>query len=180
MRFFNLSRMAILGLLLIPIASYAVLFADEPTGVEQEMVFAVLPSQALSIGSFSQDEGEETVGLATVQMPEPTFGDLQRGYVEMREAVELDIVSNIPWRVTVSTGDANMGTSHDGSVTKPVSDFQVRGEDGYQAVSNEDETILQGRSGLFKIELDYRLMLDPDEHKDGDYTLTLTYTIAGQ
>jgi len=181
MRFSSLIRMVIFGLLLIPVVSYGVLFANEPRNVDQEVIFEVLPAQSLSVGSFEDaDEFSQTVGLATVHMPQPTQRDLARGFIEQRDAVELDISSNIPWRITINTNNGDMGLSADGSTAKPVSDFQVRGNGDYQSVSNEDQTILEGSGGVFKVELDYRLLFDPQEHKDGDYTLTLTYTIAGK
>ncbi len=186
MRFSNLIRMVILGLLLIPVVSNGVLFANEsrttnePRAVDQEMVFEVLPAQSLSVGSFDDTEGQETIGLATVQIPNPSFRDLARGFIEQKDAVELEIVSNIPWRVTVSTSNSDMGRSSDGSASKPVSDFQVRGNGKYQSVSNEDQILIEGSGGSFKIEIDYRMLFDAETYKEGDYELTLTYTIAGK
>jgi len=51
-------------------------------------------------------------------MPQPDALDLQQGYLEEMNSVNLTVSSNIPWKVQVWTESSDMGQSDDGSVTK--------------------------------------------------------------
>jgi len=59
-------------------------------------------------------------------MPQPDALDLQQGYLEEMNSVNLTVSSNIPWKVQVWTESSDMGESNDGSLAKPISDFELR------------------------------------------------------
>ena len=140
--------------------------------------FEILPFQQLSI-SGGRSAGNTAV--STVRLPQPSAADLTRGYIELPNAVNLAVRSNIPWAVTVRTDDANMGQSFDGSYTKPVSDFQLRvGNGAYTPISQRNQVLLQGSYGQHNFNVDYRTLFDPSTYRQGNYQVTVIYTIVSR
>lgn len=140
--------------------------------------FEILPFQQLSIS------GGRSVGntaLSTVQLPQPSAADLARGYIELPHAVSLSVRSNIPWAVTVRTDNANMGQSFDGNYTKPISDFQLRvGNGAFRPITQQNQVLLRGSYGEYNFDVDYRTLFDANIHRQGNYQLTVVYTIVSR
>lgn len=147
----------------------------EVAGDAVRVAFRVNPFQTLSLGS---GPAGRTLSAA-VTVPRPTAQDLSRGYVELPGALKLQVRSNVPWTVKVRTDDPDMGTSFDGTFTKPISDLQVRVAGGpYLTLSRQDQVLAEGPWGTFAFEVDYRVLFDPQTHRDGDYRVNVIYTLS--
>jgi len=132
------------------------------------------------LGPDGRAEGGGTSVASAFVIPNPTPEDLERGYVERLRAVTLLARSNTPWVISVRTEDADMGTSFDGTVTKPISDFQVRahGRGPYLTVQRYDQALAEGPPGEHRVAVDYRVLFDRERHREGNYRITLVYTIS--
>lgn len=92
--------------------------------------------------------------------PDIALQDMQRGFIELKEAVLLKVSSNVPWQVSVYSQEDNLYVTP--RQFKPIQDFQWRMPGGiYQSISRDPQTIILGdRSVVDKeIILDYRLLL---------------------
>ena len=140
--------------------------------------WTILPFQSLTIAG--QGENRTSVSDHYV-LHQPQEADFARGAVEERKALVLNATSNIPWTVKVYAVESDMGTSHDGSSRKPLSDFSLRVNGGsYFTISNFPQTIASGDRGHYLLSIDYKVKVDKDTYKPGDYGLTLVYTITGR
>lgn len=126
------------------------------------------------LGPDGRAEGGGTGVSSTFVIPNPTPEDLERGYVERQGAVTLVARSNTPWVLSVRT------EGFDGTVTKPITDFQVRanGQGRYLTVQRYDQTLAEGPPGEHRVAVDYRVLFDRERHRDGDYRITLVYTLS--
>ncbi len=167
-------RAARITLATVIVVSFVGLVLANQTSITTKVSWTVLPFQELRIaGSNSHGPSIST----TYAMPQPGFLDLQQGYVEEMDCVDLTINSNIPWKVQVWTENTTMGYSHDGLISKPVSDFELREHGGaYFPISNTPQILADGHRGSFEIGVDHRILLGDDYH-DGDYNLEVVYTI---
>ena len=127
--------------------------------------WTVLPYQTLRILGSNED-----LSSLSYRIPVPTAADRARGYVEEAEAVRLQIVSNGAWKVVVWTEQLDLGG-------RPVSDLQIRGQDGtFFAVGRQPQLLARGENGTFEIGVDYRLLLDSASNTPSG-TLDLIYLI---
>ena len=165
----------VLILLLTAICSGA--FASSATAtVSVEVSWTVLPYLSLCVKG--QESGEATV-TSHYDLRQPSEADLSRGYIEERDALSLAAASNVSWAVKVHALESDMGTSDDGTYTKPLADFSLRANGGpYRSVSGFDQTLASGDAGAHDLVVDYKIDTDKETHKDGDYGLTLVYTIT--
>lgn len=119
-------------------------------------------------------------GLAIV-LPAPEQGDLERGFVESRNAANLVIRNNstLSWEVRVSSEDADMGT--DGAYHKPLADFQVRvSGERYLSISNAEQLLFRGGNGEVRFSVDYRVLYAEKAHAKGKYRVGLIYTLSSR
>lgn len=151
------------------------LWGDSSTTVQ--VGWRVLGTQMLSILGSDGPEGPSVA--STFVIPQPTAEDLQRGYIERRRALVLVARSNMPWTISVRTDDENMGRSFDGTYVKPITDLLVRAEGGsYVTIGHRDQAITDGPPGEHQVGVDYRVLFDPKTHRDGNYHITVIYTIS--
>lgn len=112
---------------------------------------------------------------------EPNASDLSAGFIEDDGVLVLNAASNIPWVVKVHAIESDMGASYDGSYTKPLSDFMVRANNAsFFSVSTSDQVLASGTRGTYLLSVDYKVKIDESTHKNGDYGLTVVYTITGK
>ncbi len=148
--------------------------AQTSTSTTVELGWKVLPYQSLTLTSKT-DLGSR------FELRPPTQADLLRGYIEVPSAVTLVAASNISWSVKVHAVETSMGQSADGTTSKPLSDFSLRANNGsYVPISAFDQTLAFGGFGTATLVVDYRIQMNPESYKPGDYGLTLVYTITTQ
>jgi len=147
-------------------------------GLGQNFSFGILPFQSLNIsGLDSQINGS----VSTISFPEPTLEDLNRGFIEKREIVELSLESNVPWALSFYSSDETMGISDDGSYNKPIQHFQVRVNGGsYIDLNNFAQEFLFGSPTKTTYNVDYRMLLDRENHSPGSYQASVTYTLSSR
>ena len=142
------------------------------------VTWTVLPFQSLSIAG---EEGSKTSVVSHFDLRAPTPADLAAGYIEEDGALVLVAASNIPWTVKVHAVESNMGASYDGTYVKPLSDFLLRANEGaFFPITQFDQTLASGTRGEYKLTIDYKVKLNSDSYRPGDYGLTLVYTITGK
>jgi hypothetical protein len=167
-------RAARIALASVIVVSFVGLVLANQSSTSIKVSWTVLPFQELRISGSTSQGPSVTTGYT---MPQPDFLDLQRGYIEEMNSIELTINSNIAWKVQVWTENTTMGDSHDGLIRKPVSDFELREHGGtYFPISNTPQILADGQCGSFEIGVDHRILLE-DEYHDGDYGLEVVYTI---
>ena len=161
-----MKRIALFSLTLIALAPVLTLLAGSSSDTS-EVRFEIVGSQSFSLRT------------APIQFSSPSDTDLQRGLVDYREAAVLSMSANHNWVAQLRTTSTYMGTSRDSSFQKPVSDFRVRsGGVSFESVSVSERIISSGNSGGYEIPVDYRVLFDADSHRDGQYSITLIYTIT--
>ena len=133
----------------------------------------------LSYATLSIAGGGGTVGsvIGSLSLPQPTAADLERGYLELGDALTLVAQSNVNWRLSIRTDDPDMGKSYDGTYTKPISDFQLGADGAYLTIAHEDQPLAEGGPGEHELKIDYRILFR-QEYRPGNYHITLIYTIA--
>jgi hypothetical protein len=110
---------------------------------------------------------------------QPAEIDFARGYIEKQGSLTLVATSNIPWTVKVHAIESDMGTSNDGTYVKPLSDFSLRANGRpYSSVTRFDQPLASGDRGAHTLVIDYRVLTEQEFYKEGDYGLTLVYTIT--
>lgn len=164
---------SLLILLLTAISSTA--FASGTT-VTVEVSWTVLPFQSLSIAG---DGSGDAAVYSRFDLRQPTEADFAVGYIEVQSALTLKTASNIPWTVKVHALESDMGASDDGTYIKPLTDFSLRSNGGqYSSITGFDQTLASGDTGEYTLVIDYKVDTEKETHKDGDYGLTLVYTIT--
>ncbi len=147
-------------------------------GLSQNFGFGILPFQSLNISGL---DAQSTGSVSTIAFPEASLEDLERGYIEKQEIVEMTLESNVPWSLSFYTNDETMGTSHDGTYTKPIQHFQVRVDGGsYIDLSNINQEFLFGSPTKTSFSIDYRMLLDRENHSPGNYQASVTYTLSSR
>jgi hypothetical protein len=141
------------------------------------VAFRIAPSLSLSVW------GENATGnslISVYTIPRPTAQERQAGFIEHRKALQLLARGNVPWVLRVHAQEPDMGLSDDGTYRKPVSDLAVRVATGpYVLVMLQDQVITSGSPGEHLLPVDYRVRLG-DEHRDGNYRVTLIYTLTSR
>jgi len=141
--------------------------------------WTVLPFQSLTIAGSAA--GTDTSVTDRYDVDTPSASDFAAGFIEDDGVLVLNAASNIPWAVKVHAIESDMGTSYDGNYTKPLSDFMLRANNGnFFSISTSDQVLANGTRGSYLLSVDYRVKIDKDTYKDGDYGLTLVYTITGK
>lgn len=169
-----LTTITVLAVLIFAISTLGLAAEDSATTT---VSWTVNAQQSLYISSNGPSSSAKAESIYNI--PEPSQGDLKRGYIKETNAVELVARSNIDWEVQVKAEDGYMGTSDSGSYRKPVSDLSVRGQEsfGFQPVSTSPTIIAEGGPGEFKFGVDYKVNYDED-YKKGNYKVNLVYTIT--
>ncbi len=161
-------------LLIILLTTFTLLAASDSATVT--VSWNIQPFVALSISSNSTES--RTVN-SVYSVPKPTEDDLERGYIEKKNAIKLVARSNTGWQVSVRALNSTMGTSFDGSYTKPIEDFKLKvGNGGYLTLSTNDKVLVESRNGEHEIGVDYKINFDQYEYKSGNYQVELLYTIT--
>lgn len=125
--------------------------------------------------------GTDTSLINRYDVHAPSASDFSAGFIEDDGVLVLNAASNIPWAVKVHAIESDMGTSYDGSYTKPLSDFMVRANGGnFFSISTSDQVLASGTRGSYLLSVDYRVKVNESTRRDGDYGLTLVYTITGK
>jgi len=141
--------------------------------------WTVLPFQSLTIAGSAT--GKDTSVADHYDVHAPSASDFAAGFIEDDGVLVLNASSNIPWAVKIHAIESDMGTSYDGSYTKPLSDFMVRANGGsFFHISTSDQVLASGPRGSYLLTVDYRVKVDEHTYKAGDYGLTLVYTITGK
>lgn len=152
------------------------IYAANSVSVNVQVSWTILPFQSLTLAG-TNSWGEEVT--ARIDFPQPTVGDLSLGFIKIRGALSLVARSNIPWVVKVRAMESDLGTSYDGAFTKPLHNFLLRANNGqYFTLTNYNQIIIEGQPGVHPIEIDYKILFDRVNHRDGDYRVTLVYTIT--
>lgn len=152
--------------------------AGTSTTATVEVSWIILPFQSLTISGVA---AAETSVVSHYDLRQPTEADFALGYIEENGALTLSAASNIPWVVKVHALEPNMGRSDDGTYVKPLSDFSLRANGGsYFSITTFDQTLATGGVGVHPILIDYKVKTEKDSYKQGDYGLTLVYTITGE
>lgn len=163
-------------LILLIAAISSSVFASGTTSTV-EVSWTVLPFLSLSIAG--EQNGDATV-YSRFDLRRPTEADFAVGYIEQPSALTLTAASNTSWTVKVHTLESDMGTSDDGIYTKPLTDFSLCANGGpYSSITGFDQTLASGDAGKHTLVIDYKVATEEETHKDGDYGLTLVYTITG-
>ena len=157
------------------LAVVPLLAASDSAGVR--VGWTVVGSQTLSIAGADGPSGRRVA--STFVVPDPSPSDLARGHVDRDGALRLTARSNTPWIITARSERATMGTSDDGTYTKPIRDLHVRADGGaYVPLSTEGQIIARGTAGAETVGVDYRVGFDADAHRPGTYRATVIYTIS--
>ncbi len=139
--------------------------------------FRIAPSLSLSVWSETP-AGNNLISVYII--PRPTAQERQAGFIERLKALQLLARSNVPWVLRVRAQEPDMGLSDDGLYRKPVGDLQVRATRGlYTPVTLHDQAIASGIPGEYLLPVDYRVRLGT-EHRDGNYRVTLIYTLTSR
>lgn len=136
--------------------------------------FQLASYQSLSVWGEHTDEREI---ISLYRIPQPTAQERAAGWIERPRALQLLARSNMPWVLRVRASETIMGTSDDGQYRKPVSDLYVRAARDYVSVQTSDQALMAGPLGEFLIPIDYRVRVG-SEHRDGNYQVTLVYTLS--
>ena len=161
---------------LIPLSALA---AGSSSTAVVHVSWTVLPFQSLTIAGSAT--GADTSITNCYDVHTPSASDFAAGFIEDDGVLVLNAASNIPWTVKVYAIESDMGTSYDGSYTKSLSDFMVRANGGsFFSISTSDQGLASDTCGSHLLSVDYRVKVDESTHKDGDYGLTLVYTITGK
>jgi hypothetical protein len=167
----SLTTISVIALFVLTVSTVGLAAEDSATVT---VGWTINAQQSLSVSSNnSSSKSVESV----FNIPEPDQGDLERGYIKRKNAVELVARSNVAWEVQVKAKDQYLGRSDSGNYRKPTSDLSVRGQGSFEQVSTSPTTIAEGQPGEFKFGVDYKVQYDED-YEEGDYKASLVYTIT--
>ena len=139
--------------------------------------------QSLSVGSASTSS--ESDSSKTVTSLFETKGleesDFDRGFVEQKDALTLNVWSNTAWVVTVQAESRYL--ADESNYKKSVEDLTIRSSEEEVQASTTSKPIASGNAGESEINIDYELNLtdEDQEHyqsEDLDYKVRLNYTIT--
>jgi len=84
------------------------------------------------------------------------------------------------WKVTIQSLDADLGTSDDGTYTKPLSDLKWKRSVAttWNTMSMTPATVRTGTASSSYSNQDYRFLLSWFNDKPGSYGATIQYTIT--
>ena len=105
--------------------------------------------------------------------------DFDTGYVVISR-VPVFWQSDVPWRLTVTSLDPNLGVSRDAKVTKPLSDLQWRMSDAHawQPMGQDPEELAwNNNTGSGTVYIDIKVLLNWLKDPPGEYHADLIFTI---
>ena len=140
--------------------------ADETSRLSTGVTVPVIQSMDLSPRSFI--------------FPDISGTNLDKGFIEARDAATVTVSSNVSWQLTVQSEDPDMGKVEDN--VKPLSDFlwKKSGDIDYTAISTEGYRVdsSAGHVDHQQIGLDYKMLVGWTRDKPGTYGLTLRFTLS--
>ena len=120
----------------------------------------VLPYQVLEFV-----DGGNGASAAVYTVPEATYVDSERGYIEDEYVFRLLVVSNTAWKLQVL------------SPTTPSASAEIRRHGGeYEPISGSAVVIASGANGTYEIGIDVRIPLDGNAAVPGD-SIDLAFTL---
>lgn len=165
-----------LFVLFLAVATNPLLAAGTTASATAEVKWTIVPFQSLTIAGGN---AAGAIVSSRFDLRQPMPADFALGYIEEKGALTLVAASNIPWTVKVHALESNMGVSEDGSYVKPLSDFALRvNGGGYFSVTPFDQVLASGDVGSHPLIIDYKVKTERESNKNGDYGLTLVYTIT--
>ncbi len=168
----------LLSVLALTFLAGSPLFAETSATATVEVRWRILPFQSLTVEGVA---GFGTRVLDHHTIRRPTAADFAVGFIKEEGALILIAASNIPWTVSVRAIEADMGRSDDGTYVKPLSAFSLRANgDPFFVVTRFDQILATGVAGRHRLEIDYRVEVERESHREGDYGVTLVYTITGK
>lgn len=140
--------------------------ADETSRISTGVTVPIIQSMDLDPRSFI--------------FPDVSGTNLDKGFIEARNAATITVSSNVPWQFTVQSEDPDMGKVE--NHIKPLSDFlwKKSGDAHYTAISIEEHRVdsSAGYADHQKIELDYKMFVGWTRDIPGTYGLTLRFTMS--
>ena len=140
--------------------------ADETSRLSTGVTVPIIQSMDLSSRSFV--------------FPDVSGTNLDKGFIEARDAAAITVSSNVSWQLTVQSDDPDMGKVGDN--VKPLSDFlwKKSGEAHYTAISTEGHRVDSSAryADHQKVRLDYKMFVGWTRDKPGTYGLTLRFTLS--
>lgn len=148
------------------------------------------PSWALALPAEAREEDPVLVTIPSLQeifvenlasnFPEPDATDLDKGYIDLPEAIRVRVSSNTPWRLLVYTDDRNLRANE--TQSKPLSHILVstRGCHGHRyTLSRQAQEIASSSHYAFQepILIDLRMVLDWLTDDPGDYQVALKFEL---
>jgi hypothetical protein len=172
----SLTAISVIAILVLSLTTLGLAAEDSATVT---VGWTINAQQSLSVSSNNLSSASSaSKGVESVfNIPEPSKGDIKRGFIKKENAVELVARSNVAWEVQVKTEDQYLGTSDNGNYKKPSSDLSIRGQGSFKPVSTSPTTIAEGQPGEFKFGVDYKVQYD-ENYEEGDYQARLVYTIT--
>lgn len=116
-----------------------------------------------------------------LNFPKPTADDMERGFVEMPDAISAEISSNVAWKLFLVSRDGQMEGKKG---QKPLQDFRWRpsGTQDYRALSDDMTLVASSKTFCKKkgIHLDCQVLIDwenatPDHYGVGVKLLLLPF-----
>ncbi len=144
----------LLGLTALLLGAGANLPTLADTAQSVRVGFQIMPFQVLSI---SGGAGSGRSAVSTVQVPQPSLADLERGAIGPRNAVRLTVRSNIPRRVTVRTAGGR-----------------------YLTIDHQPQQLLQGEAGDHVYGVDYKTHFDRHRYSAGSYRIEVIYMVESR
>ena len=142
------------------------IMADETSRLSTGVTVPIIQSMDLSPRSFI--------------FPDVSGANLDKGFIEARDAATITVSSNVSWQLTVQSEDPDMGKVEDD--VKPLSDFlwKKSGDAHYTAISTEGHRVDSSTryADHQKAGLDYKMLVGWTRDKPGTYGLTLRFTLS--
>jgi len=149
------------GLAVLTCAAIAAGVTAVERSVTVQVRWSVLPYQTLRIEPGSGDRSP-----TSYVPPEPSALDRERGYIEDENAIRLDVISNIPWKLQISAA----GPAAPGVLLR-----EHGGE--YTELGAEPKILARGRNGAYGISVDYRIPIDGSTGAPAIESIEVVYAI---
>ncbi|WP_212637846.1 hypothetical protein [Desulfocicer vacuolatum] len=144
----------------------SILQADETASPSTGVSIPVLQSIHLSPGSFI--------------FPDVSSTNLDKGFLEARDAATVTVSSNVAWQLTIQSEDPNMGKVKNN--VKPLSDFLwKKSNDSHYTTISTDGKVVDSNSEYAdqqKIKLDYKMLVGWTKDAPGTYGLNLRFRLS--
>ena len=112
--------------------------------------------------------------------PEIDIADLNRGYIEVKDAVCLSVSSNVPWQVVIFTNAVNLYDTP--KKFKSIDHFHWRvSPKSFQPISSKPAVVKTGgRVHNYKIKVDYRIDVSWRDTPPGSWQFRPEFRIESQ